>query len=73
MEGKRDALKEKNGNKFAVTMYGDSTLRHISQKALACDVDERLINLEKKQMERVLSPPKQSFLDLEGQVRERLY
>lgn len=124
MEGERDALKEKNGNKFAVKMYGDSTLRHVSQKALACDVDamsggttgnvlnaididnnddiphviicagqnelnprhtreefvwmqkcknERLINLAKKKTVTVLSPPKQSFLDAEGQVRERLY
>ena len=39
METERDALLAKNGNKFQIKMYGDSTLRHVSQKALCGDVD----------------------------------
>ena len=39
MEAERDTFRIKNGNTFRVKIYGDSTIRQVSQTALACDVD----------------------------------
>jgi hypothetical protein len=39
MENERDQRMQLNGGSFKVKMFGDSTLRHVNQKALACNVD----------------------------------
>lgn len=39
MENERDQRMQLNGGSFKVKLFGDSTLRHVNQKALACNVD----------------------------------